>query len=645
MYRALIAGDGAAIAYNDRILFEGIKLEVTMSRRVHFVSLPTAIKRERGVTVIHFEDKGQMERLTLRLREKEGVLLISVDAAAKNFYELYENETFVADDGIKILLKPAFDTSRMTTCNIERPWWLSPSFEHDFFALPANTQTLHAQLGDEHLHLQTLVGENFRADLTGGALCISAGVGGYDKLAGTVATLSMAGDPYAAVDATYKIGKELGAIRVALREERKFPELFESFGWCTWDAFYHDVTSAKIFEKLDELREKGIRIGWLLIDDGWSSYDGKKLTSFKEDRTKFPEGLGETIRRIKEEYGVPKVGVWHTFTGYWHGVQKDSELYREQKQNLVKTPSGWYVPSFEGDKAFRFWDAWHSYLEAQGVDFVKVDNQSSYVTKMDGFASGTASVRVIHEALERSVDLHFGGAIINCMGMNYENSLCRPHSALNRNSDDFFPKKENGFLNHIYQNAYNGISHSRIHHCDFDMWWSKHPSALQSSVLRAISGGPIYTSDEIGGSDATYIKPLVDENVRILRPDDTARPTFDCVYVDCAAAGVPLKLFNYSGDKLAVAAFGLTDGGSKGTLRLSDIPGAKGDYVAVDYFTGRRFLMTAESVIELSVEKDGVALYNFFPVKDGKATVGVGDCYMQCVIKTTETVSVSDLAE
>ncbi|MBQ7901239.1 MAG: hypothetical protein IJ365_04660 [Clostridia bacterium] len=33
------------------------------------------------------------------------------------------------------------------------------------------------------------------------------------------------------------------------------------------------------------------------------------------------------------------------------------------------------------------------------------------------------------------------------------------------------------------------------------MWWSNHPTARSSGMLRAISAGPVYLSDRIGESD------------------------------------------------------------------------------------------------------------------------------------------------
>ena len=37
-----------------------------------------------------------------------------------------------------------------------------------------------------------------------------------------------------------------------LRENKQLPEMFEYFGWCSWDAFYHKVNEAGLLEKMEE---------------------------------------------------------------------------------------------------------------------------------------------------------------------------------------------------------------------------------------------------------------------------------------------------------------------------------------------------------------------------------------------------------
>jgi hypothetical protein len=44
-------------------------------------------------------------------------------------------------------------------------------------------------------------------------------------------------------------------------------------------------------------------------------------------------------------------------------------------ENLTLAPCGYYLPAVDEEKAFKFWDAWHSYLAENGVDFYYTPGQ------------------------------------------------------------------------------------------------------------------------------------------------------------------------------------------------------------------------------------------------------------------------------
>jgi hypothetical protein len=247
------------------------------------------------------------------------------------------------------------------------PWWMYPSFGSDFTALAPRTQSLLVKSGALNYHLLPLTGNNFRCEFNAGKLEFTSDTSGICHLTGDFLAVSVSTDPFIAVRNNYAYAREIGAISVPLRSERILPELFRGFGWCTWDAFYSDVTSAKIYEKLDEFKTKGIPVKWVIIDDGWMSTHNKMLSGFDVNYIKFPEGLKATITKMKTEYGIEKVGVWHAFNGYWHGVDPESELYIEQKDNLFITPSGVAIQSLDEEKAFKFWYTWHTFLADCGV--------------------------------------------------------------------------------------------------------------------------------------------------------------------------------------------------------------------------------------------------------------------------------------
>lgn len=509
------------------------------------------------------------------------------------------------------------------------PWWMYPCFAQTTEDLRPRSQNLLIRQQDRHYFFLPLCGDNFRCEINRSGLHLISDTSGLYELHGDFLAISTGSTPYEAIERGFAFARESGAIRVPLRTERQLPDMYRSLGWCSWNAFYHEVSADKLFQKLDEFREKNIPVKWVLIDDGWSVVRNHMLAGFDADPVKFPGGLKACIDRIKNEYGIRYVGVWHAFNGYWDGIDPDSAFCAANREFLTTTPSGMVVPALDEEKAFRFWDAWHSHLAACGVDFVKVDNQSSWTGNILGAMPAAEACRIAHAALERSVRKNFHENIINCMGMDMENVLARPFSALSRNSDDFFPGARRGFMKHLVQNVYNALWHNAVYFCDFDMWWSSHESATQSGVLRAISGSPIYVSDALGGSDPALIRATVDTDGSVMLCDYAARPVASCVYTDCPAENRLLTVWNRSGDAFAMASFNVSEEAVSDSVCFGDIPELlpDTDYVAYEYFTRQYIRITADTRLSLHLEKDDLRVWSIYPVQteNGKETILCGD--------------------
>ena len=538
------------------------------------------------------------------------------------------------------------------------PWWMYPAFVSDYSELLPKTQSLFIKKGNTSYHLLPLCGDNFRCEFEAGKLRISSDKSGLTRLSGEFLAITEDADPFVAVDKNFKFARSVGAVRVPLINEREYSEIFDGFGWCSWDAFYDEVSSEGIYKKLDEFKAKGIDVSFIIIDDGWLRTTGRasaqRLTGF-EINDQFPEGLKATVDKIKNEYGVKYVGVWHAFHGYWGGVEHGCAIAEECADLLefMKVPVGkppYLVPSLDPDKGELFWNKWHSYLKDCGIDFVKVDNQSSS-TRFYGEIMPTAEAcRRAHEAIERSIYKYFDGVVINCMGMDMENVLARPKSGVSRNSDDFYPNRERSFIKHLTQNAYNAIWHSRMYYCDFDMWWSGLPeSAVQSGVLRAISGSPVYVSDKVGESVAENILPIMEDG-RILRCDYAARPTYDCFWSDCCRDGKHLKIWNRSGEYFALAAFNVGDGEITDRVDFGAIPEVPdgSEYMAYEYFSKTFTRVNKETSVPVTLVRDGCAVWSLYPImNDGDGEyIMLGDLskYVPIASKKKVRTKLSELA-
>ena len=40
------------------------------------------------------------------------------------------------------------------------------------------------------------------------------------------------------------------------------------------------------------------------------------------------------IQKLKSQYGIKYTGVWHAFDGYWNGIDPNSSLGKEYKEQL-----------------------------------------------------------------------------------------------------------------------------------------------------------------------------------------------------------------------------------------------------------------------------------------------------------------------
>lgn len=135
----------------------------------------------------------------------------------------------------------------------------------------------------------------------------------------------------------------------------------KGLGWCSWNAFYTNLSDEKILKSVLALRERGLKPHFVIIDDGWGSYRSRMLTSL-EPKLNLPR----LVKELKK-LGVRKVGLWHALQGYWMGIDCEHELSR-------KGADGRRLPTK------KFFEKWYEKMRSWGIDFVKVDNQYDLVS-------------------------------------------------------------------------------------------------------------------------------------------------------------------------------------------------------------------------------------------------------------------------
>nr|WP_301889137.1 Sip1-related alpha-galactosidase [Bifidobacterium dentium] len=435
-----------------------------------------------------------------------------------------------------------------------KEWWMRPTWEASFGDIPERTQLLLWRSSDAWCTMLTVCVNDIRTDIGASdgrlRLQVATNVMGFTRLDGMLCVTALSDEPYQAIHECVRVAAAQTHIR--MRSERAFPQELTGLGWCTWDSLGQDVDESSIIAKMEEFRRKSIPVSWVLIDDGWSDVNRENgtLCSFDADLNRFPQGLSHTVRLLKDEFGVKYVGVWQAFQGYWNGVEPCGLVARQMDGDLTRTANGCLLPGKTDGQAFAFWHEWDASLEQSGIDFVKVDSQSSTSVMTVGMESYGEATIGRHEGLDAAVARHFDNALINCMGMAPENYWHRPISPIVRSSDDYLPHDPHSLAEHVMQNAFNALLMGELYHCDWDMFWSDHPHAWAHGIMRILSGGPVYCSDAEGHTDERILHGLLCSGGGLPRPDAPGLPTVDSLLRDprksAKALGIRARFGNHN---------------------------------------------------------------------------------------------------
>ena len=529
--------------------------------------------------------------------------------------------------------------------------WCKPMFGDDLSKIPNRTQALLWQKPcGGYGFILPLVDKVYKTAIRGVEggmeLYLYANVSDRSEIDTIACICGEGSDPYRLMNDCARLAMKLLNNGGKVRAERRYNEIFEYLGWCSWDAMEIRVSTAGLLEKCEEIKEKGIPVRWAILDDMWAECDqlrdipdsltratgmfgvmhSSKLRNFEADPKRFPTGLADCIARMKE-YGL-KVGVWHPINGYWAGIDPDSPLADKYKDLLIRTPNGRLMPRMEQDKIFLFYNAFHTFLAECGTDFVKIDNQGGVYNGYKNVYPLGEAARAMQTAISASVGAHFDGDIINCMGMASENMFNRPAGAISRCSGDFQPENRAWFIRHILACAYNSLIQGMFFWSDWDMWWTDDEQAMKNSVLRAISGGPIYVSDKIGRSRAEVLKPLCYSDGRILRCENPAVPTQDCLVMNPETSKKIFKVKNTYKTGGVIAAYNLDSEESPvtGTVSAADIGADFDEYVIYEHFSGEVNVLKRGEALDVTLrDHDDFRLYTIVPVTDGIAVLGLID--------------------
>ena len=458
-------------------------------------------------------------------------------------------------------------------------------------------------------------------------------------------------DPYRLFESVYREGMRVIGQSENLVSRKTFPEALDYLGWCSFNALDmgKNLDERNIVRAVESFSNSGVPFRWIIVEDGYEDRTGDMLNSFRADTVRFPSGFAAMNRKLKEQFGLRDIGIWHAFNGYWSGINPDSELGRTFKDELfswkqkprptdddsVAMAEYFFVPP-DSKALDDFYMSRMSCHEREGFSFVKVDNQ--LVTERmarDNYPIGYLSRRM-HEALNRAVSRHFGGAMINCMDMTVEACQYFGSSSVARCVEDYFPYEnggrgyeleKGGAAAHLLMALYNNLYFSQMVFTDMDMFESYNPDGWMHAIARAANNGPVYLTDKPERVRRDVILPLCCSDGKLLRPSTPLLPTQDCLFT--GQKPEVFKAFSKNRNSALLLLFNMSDSDLvRGDYSVSDIPSfSDGMYVIYDYFAGAAREASAREIASVELRRMDYKLLHMIPREAVCTPIGLTDKY------------------
>jgi raffinose synthase len=435
------------------------------------------------------------------------------------------------------------------------------------------------------------------------------------------------------------------------RDRKIFPEPLRRFGWCSWNAFYEDVTHGKIVGWMRQMAADDVLPKMVILDGGWQQQVDGMSSSLEADPAKFPEGLDGLVSDLRA-LGVGDVFAWQTYNGYWRGATPEllGEAGAEEcafrvppqlEDRVCRNPdsatrdtmtASFYPPGlldkpavFPPGSLFSYYDRLHARLHAAGVSGVKIDAMTWIEALADGRGGRVAAMRDLVHSAEASCALHLADGLIHCSSCSNDFLYSSLRGAVVRTSGDFMPDDPASHADHILVNAMVSLWMVPFVVPDWDMFQSGHEAGLFHAAARAISGGPVYVADAPGQSDAALLRRLRLGDGSLPMCLGPALPTAGSVFGFDSQAGGVVEIFNRNSEGMVWGAFHCRADSGAASCRFAphEIPGCGDGPVAVWFESGRRVtVFEPGDSREVVLGRLGFEVATFAPVRDGLAVLG-----------------------
>lgn len=387
-----------------------------------------------------------------------------------------------------------------------------------------------------------------------GGVQLRVGTLGTEPTDAEIPTLAWArrGNLYEACVEAWRLALDALDRPARLRDDKPYPPIFEYLGWCSWEQYKRDIDEQTIVDAMHAIHQGDLPIRFILIDDGHlCSTDGPpmqcSLTSLGPNE-KFPRGWKPIMDERREE-SIKWIGLWQNFNGYWNRIARDNQLGERLNGLLMDVPPGGRLPKATLPDAVGWYEAMVGYAQRSGFDFIKVDHQAANLLGYQGSANAVRAATHCKQALDRAAAARTNG-LINCMAHGPVCAFNAPLGPITRCSEDYKVNDAWRAKAHLHNSYQNMLWLGPTVWGDHDMFHSNDTFAgRMMAVSKAVSGGPIYLSDDPEKFSSEWVRPLCNDQGKIYRPLAPAVPLPRSAVID-----------PFDGDEAYLAAAPLADG-------------------------------------------------------------------------------------
>lgn len=499
-------------------------------------------------------------------------------------------------------------------------------------------------------------------------LVMKMGTHGKGNLSGNIPlySWSFADNPYQAAQQAWKTALDLLPETTKMREKKDYPELFEYLGWCSWEHYKTKIDEANMIGAIEDIENSDLPIRYFLMDDG--HFDRQSI----QPGNNFPNGY-KPLTDLRTEDKIKWMGIWYAYLGDNHGVKIPGNL-GQLNEKMMKANSSILLPGDEGQLGKEFYDYFLDIAVDDQMDFVKVDFQTDPLVFYAGLEKSRATAGLpannsnsVDNPVKATVQLSkvFQQTItdkslplINCNWHHTIPLFYSGESSVGRCSEDYKVGNKQKAKAHLYHSYAAMPWLGQIAWGDHDMFHSNDNFAgRMMAVSKAMSGGPVYLSDEPTDFKSEYVKPLCLEDGKLLRPLAPASPIPDDIFKpleeeELYTAVAPLKNASVA---LVVQNLSPTEGKLSTVITQKHYTSASGmiQPYSGDWKVPEEGLLVYDwynqsgkelgEGFEVAIDGFGDRLIHLVPIRKGWAVVGRADKYLSPASYTIKDIDENSL--